>query len=75
VDVVALSVESRAREGSKFPPMAVSNTYPERLDKKAWAIKRKWKSSFRHCIRVGNRKVATAQCVDIQKRDLRALLT
>ena len=62
-------------KGSKFPPIAVSNVYPERLDTKTWAMKRKWRSSFLDCVRVGKRNVAMARWVDIQKRDLRALST
>jgi len=37
----AAVVANRSRKGSKFPPIAVSKMYAERLKTKDWATKRK----------------------------------
>ena len=67
--------DSRAKNGSKLPQMAVSKIYPDRLDTKAWDIKRKCRRSFLDFVSVGNKKFEVDWRVDIRKTDLMALST
>ena len=74
-DEAESSQDSRAKKGSKLPQMAVSKIYPDRLDTKAWDIKRKCRRSFLDFVSVGNKKFEVDRRVDIRKTDLMALST
>jgi hypothetical protein len=67
--------ERRARKTSKFPLIAVSKMYPERLEINDCATNRKCKRSSLDFVKVGKRKVECIRCVDIRNNDLSAFST